>query len=292
MNLNHFSNSKIHLLILSLFLYLNNCGGNAQGGEFSENLIEARVADGKQPQIFLQPGGTKVCRRGLPNESVYNLTPDELEVLQEQQSSSGEEDEAGESSGVEPSEQSTVTVQRNQVVTTDVEEAWFEMGLEIGNRSDKYYLRINQLIFYISANWGTEVLSRRLEITSGYCQSDPLYIIIPIPRGSKEPVVLKYLPYKKNHPNNLILFVSGVPLPEGPPKRNEEEEESQVMDNIRAELENQAPQQENNEQFVITYLPTYRVRLVLLGDWIDRDRNTKANFQKTIRFTLTSQFLN
>lgn len=290
MNLNHFSNSKIHLLILSLFLYLNSCGGNAQGSEFSENLIEVRVAPaGTQPQIFIQPGGTKICRQGLPDESIYGLTPDAVEALGGESSSGGEgEGESGD--GASP-EQSAVTEQRNQVLTADVEEAWFEMGLEIGNRSDKYYLRIRQLIFNISANWGTEVLRGRVEITSGYCQSDPLYIITPIPRGSKKPVVLQYLPYKKNHPNNLTLYVSGVPLPEGPPERDGEEGGSEVMDNIRADLENQAPQQ-NNEQFVITYLPTYRVQLVLLGDWIDRDRNTKANFQKTIRFTLTSQFLN
>ena len=290
MNLNHVSNSKIHLLILSLFLYFNNCGGNAQGGgEFSENLIEVRVApDGIQPQIFIQPGGTKICRRGLPDESIYNLAPDEVEALGAESSSGGEE---GEDSGGESSGESAVTEQRNQVITADVEEAWFEMGLEIGNRSDKYYLRINQLIFNISANWGTEVLRGRVEITSGYCQSDPLYIITPIPRGSKKPVVLQYLPYKKNHPNNLTLYISGVPLPEGPPERDGEEGGSEVMDNIRANLEDQAPQQDN-EQFVITYLPPYRVRLTLLGDWIDRDRNTKANFQKTIRFTLTSQFLN
>ena len=287
MKLNHFLNSKIHLFILSLFLCLNNCGGNSQGGEFSENLIEIQVAPiGKQPQIFLQPGGTKICRRGLPDESIYNLTRDEVETLTEE-TSSGE----GESSG-ESSEQPNVTAQRNQVITTDVEAAWFEMGLVIGNRSDKYFLRINQLIFNISAKWGTEGLSGRIELTSGsYCQSDPLYIITPIPRGSKKPTALQYLPYKKNYPNNLILYVSGVPLPEGPPKRDGEEGESEVMDNIRADLDNQAPQQ-NNEQFVLTYLPTYRVSLVLLGQWIDRDRNPKANFQKTIRFTLTSQFLN
>ena len=291
MKLNHFLNSKIHLFILSLFLCLNNCGGgNSQGSEFSENLIEVRVApEGKQPQIFLQPGGTKICRRGLPNESIYGLTPDEVKTLKEEESSGGGE---GESGGESSAEQPNVTTQRNQVITTDVEAAWFEMGLIIGNRSDKYYLRINQLIFNISAKWGTESLNARIEHTSGsYCQSDPLYIITPIPRGSTKPEVLQYLPYQKNHPNNLTLYVSGVPLPEGPPKKDGKEGSSEVMDDIRANLENQAPQQ-NNEQFVLTHLPVYRVQLVLLGEWIDRDRNSKANFQKTIRFTLTSQFLN
>lgn len=288
MKLNYSSNLKIYFLLLACFLHLSNCGENSQS-EFSDSLIEVRVApDGVQPQIFLQPGGTKICRRGLPDESRYGLNPTAEDTLTDESNSGGE---GGESSDA-ASGPSDVTTQSSQAITTEVEEAWFQMGLEIGNRSDKYFLRINQLIFSIFASWGTEPLSATIELTSGsYCQSDPLYIITPIPRGSKKPIVLQYLPYKKNYPNNLTLYVSGVPLPEGPPPREGEEGGSEVMDNIRANLEGQAPQQ-SNEQFVITYLPTYRVKLTLLGEWIDRDQNPKANFQKTIRFNLTSQFFN
>ena len=282
--MNRFPIIKKQFLLFSSSFLLSSCGSvgtQQQNSETADDLISIRVApEGVQPRISLQPGGTKICRRGLPDESVYNLTPDEAEeALADQEQA----EEATQTSGTE---------QRIQTITTDVEAAWFEMGLEIGNRSDKYYLKIDQLIFYISANWGSELLSSRIEINSGsYCQSDPLYIITPKPRGASKPEVLQYLPFKKNHPNNLILYISGVSIPEGPPKREEDESgSSPVLDNIRANLEQQA--QQPKEQFVLNYLPPYKVQLTLHGEWIDRDRRHIANFRKKITFSITSQFLN
>ncbi len=290
LQLNNIKWPPVLIMVVLFLLTTSACNlsmtQQGSGGEPSENAVDVFIEpDGRRPLVFVTQGGTKICRRGLPNESIYGLAPDETTETEDTATTDG-------TSSAETPQQQT----RTQNITIEVGENWFEMGLLIVNKSKSYYLVIEQLMFSISANYGSELLTHRETISSGYCGTDPLYIIPPTRKDAKEGSYAgdRYQPFRKSYVNNLTLYVSGIPIPEGPPPQREEETGgANGVDEIRANAQNaiqtipRAP-----EAFVLTYLPNYRVQLLLNGYWIDRNRNNVANFRKKINFSLSSQFLN
>jgi len=267
------------MIILFLFTFVlltNSCVQQQPGGanDISSSSVDVFIApQGVKPLVFLLEGGTQICRRGLPNDSIYGLERDEAA---EQEDTEGEDDDSD--------------AQRTSIITTDVGENWFKLGLLIVNKSTDYFLVVDHLTFAMSAPWGDETLTGRDEVHSGYCQSDPLYIIPPTPKNiTGRYTGNKYEPHKRNYVNNLTLFVSGVPVPTEAPKVEEEGEENDILTSIRATAREYAA---IPDEFVLYRLPAYSVQLILIGYWIDRDRNTVANFRKSIRFSLSSQFIN
>jgi hypothetical protein len=281
---------SILIMILSLLLTTSACNISPQqgsGGELSESAVDVFVEpSGERPLVFVTNGGTKICRRGLPDESVYGLAPDEVKAAENDEATTG-----GEAGDTTAQQQSGV-----DTLTTDVGDNWFQMGLLIVNKSKSYFLVIEQLMFFISANYGSDLLTHRATISSGYCGTDPLYIIPPTRKDAKPGAYAgdRYQPARKKYINNLTLYISDIPIPEGPPPQEEDDDGgSDSLSGIRANA--QAATQTTPrapEEFVLTYLPNYRVQLLLNGYWIDRERKNVANFRKKINFSLSSQFLN
>ncbi len=272
-------------VILFSLIIMSGCDVSVQNNseEIPENTVDIFVQPG-EPLIFLESAGDKICRRGLPDESIYGLDPEE-------KTDQAESEEEGEEEGTQTESES----QTNDLISTSVDENWFEMGLLIVNKSKKYHLIVRDLQFKITATWGDEILSSTANLGSGYCGSSPLYIIPPTPEGSKNSYTGdKYEPFKQNYVNNLTLFISGVPIPDGPPTYKEKEGDTNSAVNATRREGQSATQtaEQTEEVFVLTYLPTYRVQLVAHGYWIDKRRNMVANFRKSIRFSLSSQFLN
>lgn len=278
---------RFSILIISAFLLLLTSACNfsvtqqKSGLNIPENTVDVLIQPkGVKPLVFLGEGGRKICRRGLPDEKVYDLKPEETKEEEEQTE--------------EGAEQSSNATTATHIISTEVGDNWFQMGLLIVNKSNSYHLIIEQLVFVISAPWGDELLIRRANISSGYCNSSPLYIIRPTPKNATNQYVgYLYQPLKKNYQNNLTLFVSGVPIPEGPPTRKKENNNGpDALNDIRATAQQsignipKAP-----DEFVLTYLPPYKVQLLMFGYWTDRDRNRVANFAKKINVSLSSQFL-
>ena len=180
-----------------------------------------------------------------------------------------------------------------QVTTTSVSQNWFELGLHLSNRSSEYFLVVDKVIFVMSAQWGSEILNGRKEISSSYCGTDHLYIVPPGHR-------MRYEPDVKNHINNLTLFVDGVPVPSGPPTSqlpgqgpgqgqgiggNAQQQQGGLQQNQG--LNNAARQ----DEFFLDSLPSYRVQMVLQGYFLDRKRRYVANFKKELVFYTASRFL-
>ena len=265
-----------HLIIIFFFftciLLTNSCIQQQQQNQVSSSSVDVFIEPNKvDPLVFELEGGTQVCRRGLPDESIYGLERDETAEVEE-------EDEGG-------------GAQEASTITTEVGAGWFKMGLLIVNKSRDYFLIVEHLIFAMIAPWGTETLTGRAEINSGYCQSDPLYIIPPTPKDRTGGYVgNRYAPTKKNDVNNLTLFVSGVPIPTEAPQQ--EENTDDTLNSIRATAQDavNAPTT-TPDVFVLDRLPPYRVQLVLTGYWVDQNRNIVANFNKSVRFSLSSQFI-
>ncbi|MDE0518993.1 MAG: hypothetical protein OXH36_05515 [Bdellovibrionales bacterium] len=267
------------IILLFPLLTINGCGlSTQQGGEaglLSETslvvLIEP-IDSERDPLVFLSEGGDKICRKRVPDETRYGLDPEEAPE---------DDDEEGEN-----------TETSNQPITTSVDTDWFQIGLIIVNKHDSYYAVVKNLIFSFSAKWGSETLRGRQEIPAGYCNSDPLYIVPPTPKGSKPGHYRGELfePEKADSLNNLILFVSGVPIPTDHPEQ-EEDDSSETLGNIRSTAQDSANQREQ-EEFFLTSLPAYTVQLHVIGYWIDKQRNRKAILRKRVTFRLSSKFLN
>lgn len=259
------------------------------------NLILVEIApSGKKPEVFLS-AHDGVCRRGMPDEDEYGLDPLEEEEGGEAATTTTTT-EAGTSSATE-NEQDIIT-------TVNVSENWFSLGLNLANQSKNYFLVIEQLVFVVTGQWGSQqLLSGRKEISSGYCETDPLYIIPPNVR-------IRYEPSRKNWINNLTLFIDGVPIPTGPPIAQQAGGIGGTNNNQIGGAAQQGQgagvggvggalgQQQNpivniaqNDEYVLTSLPSYRVQLILHGHFIDRSRKYIANFKKEIFFYTASQFL-
>ena len=234
----------------------------------TDNNVDVVVVP-QSPEIFLTKSLKKICRRGAPDEKIYGLDPEtETDDEQSQQ-------------GEQQSQQQNL---QKVNTTVDVEENWFKMGLVIVNKSTEYYLVVDQLVFIISAEWGKDTLKATKQIGSGYCGTDRLYTIRPTPQGQTGRFSGdKYEPLKRDDPNNLTLFIDGVPIPEGPPK--DEEEVSDVQKSARGQNANT-----NTNEFIVQYLPPYTVEMHMMGSWIDKNRETKANFTKIVKFSLSSSF--
>ena len=248
----------------------------------SENTVDIFIAPtGVQPLIFLNEGGDRICRRGIPDETIYGLDPEEKV-----------DSEADEGEGEEETQEEDDSSRSAPIPTIKVDKNWFKMGLVIVNKSTSYWLVVTDLQFKIEATWGDETLKATDNIGSGYCGSSPLYIVRPTPKNAKNSYSGdQYEPLKKDYVNNLTLFISGVPIPEGPPTYKERENDAKsAVQSTRQEGQNITRTEE--EEFVLTSLPPYRVQMVVHGYWVDKSRNTVANFQKLVRFSLSSQFLN
>ena len=263
-------------------LTINGCGLSTQqgneGGTLSETSLAVLIApidSEKNPLVFLTEGGEKICRKNLPDDARYGLDPEE--VREEDDDDEGENADANTS---------------NQPITTEIDTNWFQIGLVIVNKHSSYYAIVKNLVFSISAKWGSETLTGRTEIQSGYCGSDPLYIVPPTPKGSKPGSYRgeKFEPEKADSLNNLILFVSGIPIPEDHPKQEEEGSPDDTLNNIRAT--SQGGQNKEQREFFLNTLPPYKVKLHVIGYWTDKSRNRKAILRKTVTFRLSSKFLN
>lgn len=277
--LTHLRNQKRFLFVLFFvfsFLITNSCNlGTTASNSISSNTVDVFIApNGKDPEVIVTEGGTKICRRGFPDADVYGLDP--IETADETEADS-EEDQQPETL-------------RTRVITVDVDENWFQMGLIIVNKSRDHFLIVEQLTFVISAPWGDELLTGRTDISSGYCQTDPLYIVPPTPKNAKNQFSgNKYEPFKKDAVNNLTLFISGVPVPEGPPTRKEDEESDNLQE-IRSLGQQQNTIPQAPEAFILDRLPSYRVEMLMSGYFTDKQREVKANFSKKVKFSLSSRF--
>ena len=282
----------INLFFISwVFLLTTSCGmfvnpsDDSNAAKANSNLILVEIApEGRQPEVFYNDHEA-ICRRGMPNPNEYGLDRPETEE-------EGEAAVGGE--GADPGAQE----ERDVTTTVNVSSHWFSIGLQIANRSEEYFLVIEQLVFIMSAQWGSELLTGRKEISSGYCGTDPLYIIQPNIR-------LRYEPSRKNYINNLTIFVDGVPFPTGPQISQQSPGAGGV--NAGAQPGGQQPaggqqpggaaQQapgvgalSQNDEYVPDTLPSYRVQLVLHGYFIDKTRKYIANFKKEVFFSTTSAF--
>lgn len=257
----------------------------------NSDLIIVEVApEGVSPEVFYN-GHEAICRRGMPG-------PDFPEGLDRPETA---EAIAAGTEGATPAAQ---VDGRDEITTVQVSPHWFSVGLNIANSSTEYFLVIEQLVFVMSAQWGGELLTGRKEISSGYCGTDPIYIV---PYGK-----LEYEPGRRNHPNNLTLFVDGVPFPTGPPISLQLQGIAGGGVNAGAQPGGgvqqpggaqqpgggQQPGQipgvgalSQNDEYVPDRLPDYRVQLVLHGYFIDKERKYVANFKKDIIFYTTSTFL-
>ena len=196
--------------IISIFLLLitNACNFSVtqqnSGLDIPTDTVDVFIEpNGVKPLVFEGDGGTKICRRGIPDESIYNLEPEET-TEEETTTTEGEASET-----IQTTQRFSYNRSRRKLVSN---------GLTNSQQIKSYYLVIEQLLFVISANWGSELLNQRTTLSSGYCSSSPLYIVPPTGKNAKAGAYAgdRYEPLKKNYINNLTLFVSGVPIPEGP----------------------------------------------------------------------------
>jgi len=263
---------------LSLSCTLGGLGG--QGTIYDNVVVGVRSLEGSSPVLFTSEGGTKICRRGIPDISDYKLDPIEVPGSTEENT---EEDPQG-------ANQSTLPI------TADVGENWFAMGLFIASSDEQYWLVIEQLSFFISLVWGNELLEGTSTISSGYCNSDPLYIIPPLSAGVRparedpnNPTVIGHPwdPQKISYYNNLTLYVDGLPFPEAAPVTSEEND---ALTDIRAQQQTANSAPTPTEGYIVRNHPPYQVQLIISGQWIDKQRNTKRNFKKEVRFQVNPAF--
>ena len=238
------------------------------------------IDDEKTPLIFIQESKGKICRR-RPLDTDYGLEPEETT------------DNSGGATAENETPEARQNNESNQPIPIDVAANWFQVGLVVANKHNSYYAIIEQLRFIMSAKYGSETLQGSKEISSGYCQSNPLYIAPPLQKGAK-PNAYRGEPFEPLDPksrNNLILFVDGVPIPTDYPK---EEEGSGGLTNIRQTAERAESRGGANARgpFILESLPKYTVRLQIIGYWIDKQRKRKAILRKTVTFNLSSTFLN
>ena len=180
-------------------------------------------------QVVLK-GGSYVCRKGWPPDSVYNLEmeslsasgcgaePVETDSTANENTTGSEEEDTQD----EDAEETSQEEDRTKDISVEVNAGWFEMGLEFINSSTNH-LVIEKLTFNISEQGSSENESQQGKqfIISGgeYCGSgsfmpnfpevnvEPLYIIPPTPSGRK----VGYLKNKRCSIQNLRLLVE-VPL--------------------------------------------------------------------------------
>ncbi len=273
---------KIVLFLIFLpvcLLIIISCGQIQQDGSaLPENTLDVFIApiDNEiEPLVFIDEAGTRVCRR-RPIDTDYGLDPEDTAVTEDADGNDGEG-----------------TGTSNQPITTDVGENWFQTGLVIVNKHNSYYAVIRQLVFIISGNFGDTFLENRVEISAGYCQSDPLYIAPPTPAGSPPNQFRGNLfePEKTTSGNNLVLFVSGVPVPDCNDETSPDSE-SDTLNDIRSEAQDSGGNAQSQQACILRSIPRFRVQLHVFGYWIDQSRSRKAILRKRITFNLSSQFLN
>ena len=160
------------LILLFPLMTINGCVLSTQqgseGGLLSETSLAVLIApidSERDPLVFLSEGGDQVCRKKVPDETRYGLDPEEVPD-EDSDNRDGENTETN-----------------NQAITTSVDENWFQIGLIIVNKHNSYYAVVKNLIFSMSGKWGDEILRGRHETSPGYCNSDPLYIVPPTPKG-------------------------------------------------------------------------------------------------------------
>jgi len=270
---------KYIILLMSCF-YLVNCGlltssSSQSSAETSEGVlsgnIEILIAPyGERPLVFTDAKSNAICRKGYPSHA-YGLEPEEVEGDELEQSP---DDLDSEGNSVESEAEELPSPSK---IFTDVNEGWFKIGLHFGNWSS-YYLVVESLRFTMSANWGDEILTGSKEISS-YCDSDPLYIIPPQTK-------VVYNPDRSRSMGNLQIYVDGLPIPTAAPQYSETQSETDA-DAPPTELQNQS---RHPEVFQLTYLPSYRVQLLVVGHFMDERRNYVGNFTRKLIFYTSSKF--
>lgn len=253
--------------------------------------------NGERPQISLGKGNTQICRRGvIPADTIHGLEKNEIQT-----SNTPSPTPTNNSADPNTNSNTNTNTIKPRPEVTEVGENWFKMGLLIVNKRRDYWLVIEQLKFIITANWGNKLLRTEQIISSGYCKSEYLYIIAPTPAGQKNSFTGNiYQPHRystdNTYINNLTLYVSGVPIPTEHPVKTIGNQQSTAADNTinsitRRSNPNQQLDSSMNEPFILTYLPPYKVQLIIIGRWIDKKRNDKGYFSRLIKFNLTYNFI-
>ena len=290
---------------------------SAEGGE---------QAVGRNPLVFLKERkDPQICRRGLPDPKTYKFKENCFNLgRDEEESASGSGANTGQTTGSAGSQ--TNADNANSPTNNNQEEEdstvnhtlsvggnWFKMGLIIINKSKKEWLIIDNISFNISGRWGSETLQGEKDIASGYCGTDPLYIIPPWPdnqsipqAGGTTPIHFPFFPARAKRINNLILFIDGVPIPDGPPTQSGTDNtiSSQPSPATGSQgstdgggagtnpSSNPAQPEEEPPVFVLDRLPNYRVQALARGYWINAKCETVHNFEKSFQFSLSSSFQN
>ncbi len=294
------------VIFATLFFGLGACNQNQAGKRGSDSqLVDIRISSGGEalggrPLVYLHEGGTKICRRGLPDPKVYGLTHKNCGIEEE------EEEETASDTGT-----TTTTTDTETTTTTEEEEEdneiphtvgknWFETGLFIVNKSTTEWLIIESISFTIYGTWGNTALQGQKELSSGYCGTTPLYKIPPSPKGSSANSTqvrrdLLYQPNQSDVLNNLKLYIDGVPIPTAPPETRDAEgggggEQARSPGDQGTAGGNQV--EPEPELFVLDRLPHYRVQALARGYWINEKCETMHNFEKKFRFSLSSSFQN
>ncbi len=260
-----------------LFSVMLGCKGMFEVPQRNSNTptsgdVKIEVAEEtKNPRVFVNANPTVICRRGVPLDKDYGLTP--LEVVTEGAQQTGGA-AAGQNAGVEEDP--------GRVITKQVGAGWFRVGLNFANHS-KYHLIIEDLKFTVTANWGDENLRSEKEISSGECGgSDTDYLYVIKPRAKT-----MYNPRKRSYINNLQLYVDGLQLPTKPSF-------AQGNTGGGAAAGGGGPGAANNQSeedpFVLKSLPAYKVHVEALGQFVDKDRGYIANFTKEFHFRTSSRF--
>ena len=264
----------------ALVLGIGGCGfldpgssGPGNEGNLSNRVLILIAPRGVRPLVFEDGKDGAICRRGHP-ASEYGLEPAETSQTDpvtagDLNNADGANDEATIGAGGE---------QKVSRIFTDVARGWFKIGLHIGNLTD-YFLVIDDLKFRMDAPWGTDVrLESDATVGSGYCDSDPLYLIPP---GKS----VSYNPDRLNYTGNLQIYVDGISLPEeAPTSPGEQEQSGQGISEAQQQL------QASERLFIRTYLPSYKVQLIVTGHFMDEQRNYVANFSKEISFSTSSRY--
>ena len=225
----------------------------------------------QRSKIFLEGADKQICHRGRPDKDFYGLTIKEEE-----------EEDTNNQQNTENTPQTDTSAKRS---TLDVEENWFKVGLTITNKSTENWLIVNSAEFDISAQWGKDTLKSTKPFNKNYCSSEYLYIVPPTPEKDAQKNQFSgnsYAPDKQNNPNNLTLYITGVPIPE-------KAAETLQQEDSKSDTKSNTPTNQPEKKFILTHLPTYTVTGTLRGSWVDKEENPVDNFNTQFQFTIPQQ---
>ena len=267
------SNSKFFIFVI--FFGTLSCDFSKQGAIQPSTLVDVYVE--QVSKIFLEGADKQICHRGRPDKDFYGLT-----LKEEEEDDNTNNQQQGTENQNTQQQQTDTSAKRS---TLDVEENWFKAGLVITNKSTEHWLIVNSVEFDISAKWGKDTLKSTKPFNKNYCGSEYLYIVPPTPEKDAQKNQFSgnfYAPDKQNNPNNLTLYITGVPIPE-------KAAETLQQEDSKSDTKSNTPTNQPEKKFILTQLPSYRVTVTLRGSWVDKEENPVDNFNTQFQFTIDSQ---